>query len=24
VVVETPNGNWRVPATMLTKEAEYA
>lgn len=24
VVVETPNGSWRVPATMLTKEADYA
>lgn len=24
VVVDTPNGSWRVPATMLTKEAEYA
>ena len=24
VIVATPNGKWRVPATMLTKEAEYA
>jgi len=24
VIVDTPNGSWRVPATMLTKEAEYA
>jgi hypothetical protein len=24
VLVETPNGKWRVPATMLTKEAEHA
>ena len=24
VIVDTPNGKWRVPATMLTKEAEYA
>lgn len=24
VVVDTPNGKWRVPATMLTKEEAYA
>ena len=24
VLVDTANGKWRVPATMLTKEAEYA
>ena len=24
VLVDTANGSWRVPATMLTKEAEYA
>ena len=24
VVVETPTGKWRVPATMLTKEEAYA
>ena len=24
VLVDTASGSWRVPATMLTKEAEYA
>ena len=24
VLVDTANGSWRVPATMLTKEADYA
>jgi len=24
VLVDTASGKWRVPATMLTKEAEYA